>query len=664
MPTSLIDFAWSRFINELQRKAARPNNVPVHEYQTITPGSSVELDQSSIIEPENEETFASSQGRSGTQRGGDSSTRGTSEEPALTNLLATDSSTFMTARNGMTFYLGTSSSWTFTQKVLSMVYERVFRNRIPDMCRNIEGLGNAYDLKWDGEPTSAGCSPVTIPAIDHSIYLINAVKFHCAQLYHMFDEDTFMSTFYAFYENPSDRDAIDKLWYVHFMVILAFGKGFTVRKHGKDAPGLEYFIQALQSLPNMIMLWRHPVHAVEVLTCIALYLHCLDYRIVALNYMGQAVRLALSYGLNTDIQADRFGNESVERIRRVWWTVYLLDREMASVAGLAQAVQSHDVYCQLPEFGGSVARTTALKMQLKLSHLIADINRNVYGVGGQLSRSFHHGIKSALADIAEAQKDLQQWFPLSPEQRSDGISRTSAHLHLEYHRCIILATRPLLFCFLKLRLDSREDCQSRLNGSKTSYSIIQMCLDSSVQILGMLESLLEQALIDPFLPSDLDSLSAATINVLVAMSIDADLIDNGSKWIMTAYAVFGDLIASGNQVARVRKGELDHLRKLLEELGTMSENNTWASSRDPGVQQQQQQLSPSSSSSSNSALTTRESATAYIAQDSSSFDPPFTLAGIDPGDPLTTADIMDLANSIDDMDTDWISQTIGHDRIW
>lgn len=215
----------------------------------------------------------------------ESSTRGTSEEPALTNFLATDCSAFMTAGNGMTFYLGSTSNWTFTQKILSMVYERVFRNRIPDMGRNIEGLGNAYDLQWDGAPICADHLSATVPTIDHAIYLINAVKFHCAQLFHILDEDTFMPALYAFYEASSDRNSTDKVWLVHFMVVLAFGKGFTVNKHGKDPPGVEYFIQALQLLPNMIMLWRHPVHSVEVLTCIALYLQCLDYRIVAHNFV-------------------------------------------------------------------------------------------------------------------------------------------------------------------------------------------------------------------------------------------------------------------------------------------------------------------------------------------------------------------------------------------
>lgn len=93
--------------------------------------------------------------------------------------------------------------------------------------------------------------------------------------------------------------------------------------------------------------------------------------------MGQAMRLALNYGLHTNINADRFGSASVERIRRAWWTVFILDREMTAVAGLPQSIEIQDVYCQLPAFSGSVTRISALKMQLKLSQLIADINRSM-----------------------------------------------------------------------------------------------------------------------------------------------------------------------------------------------------------------------------------------------------------------------------------------------
>lgn len=187
------------------------------------------------------------------------------------------------------------------------------------------------------------------------------------------------------------------------------------------------------------------------------------------------MRLALNYGLHTNIEADRFGTASVERIRRAWWTVFILDREMTAVAGLPQSIEIQDVYCQLPAFSGSVTRISALKMQLKLSQLIADINRSmfmtahfcslsptkacldVYGVGGRLNSGFQSGIKDALADIAGAHEELQQWFPLCLEQKTDGISKTSAYLHLEYHRVsnVSYSTRLYLCICLSLPSPSR-----------------------------------------------------------------------------------------------------------------------------------------------------------------------------------------------------------------
>lgn len=80
-------------------------------------------------------------------------------------------------------------------------------------------------------------------------------------------------------------------------------------------------------------------------------------------------------------------------------------------------------------------------------------------------------------------------------------------------QCIILATRPLLFCFLKLRLESREDCQSKLNSSRTSRNFIQTCLDSSIQILTILESLLGQSLIGSLYKSSVPDLMENSVGL-------------------------------------------------------------------------------------------------------------------------------------------------------
>lgn len=123
---------------------------------------------------------------------------------------------------------------------------------------------------------------------------------------------------------------------------------------------------------------------------------------------------------------------------------------------------------------------------------------------------------------------------------------------------------------------------------------------------------------------------------------------------MASYSVFDDLITSGNQVAVLRKGELDHLRKMLEELNTVSQP-AWHPGHTSPQQSGDREQSPLEGPLTDSTI--------FVSR-APEFDASCSNLEIDPGEPLTTTDLMDLANSIDDIDIEWISQTIGHDRIW
>lgn len=62
-------------------------------------------------------------------------------------------------------------------------------------------------------------------------------------------------------------------------------------------------------------------------------------------------------------------------------------------------------------------------------------------------------------------------------------------------QCIILATRPLLFCLLKLRLDRGNSSGDLPPLSPTVQGLVQMCLDSCFQIIRILECLQHQELL-------------------------------------------------------------------------------------------------------------------------------------------------------------------------
>lgn len=156
--------------------------------------------------------------------------------------------------------------------------------------------------------------------------------------------------------------------------------------------------------------------------------------------------------MHTDMPVRYLGESLVQRCRRIWWTVYILDREMTTLMGLPQEINDNDVHSPLPTFLGSVQRTETLNMQIKLSRIIAEINSSVYtscpfvtfanlsgrkaiyGIDGRLNTNFLLSTKTALASIASLADELRQLLPIPMDKAVSGISRLTAYIHSLYHQ--------------------------------------------------------------------------------------------------------------------------------------------------------------------------------------------------------------------------------------
>lgn len=164
-----------------------------------------------------------------------------------------------------------------------MTHAHLYHEPLPSEALLFDGT--TYDLGWDGSRTTPNPDVPILPTYDHALYLINAVKFRCGQMYHLFDDDDFMACLHRFYSEPRGTAAVS-LWYIHFHLILAFGKGFVQQKsQGKRPPGSEFFSKALRLLPDPCSLWYNPIESTEILCCISLYYQSLDCRQAAHSYV-------------------------------------------------------------------------------------------------------------------------------------------------------------------------------------------------------------------------------------------------------------------------------------------------------------------------------------------------------------------------------------------
>lgn len=138
----------------------------------------------------------------------------------------------------------------------------------------------SYPIRWDASPADDPPDINGLPSLDHAVYLSETVKFHLGQSYRLYNEDEFIHNVREFYHGDSVKMATEhRLWFILFLLVLAFGTAFLHRsKRSKDPPGSKFFIRAMSLMPDHAPLWKGSLLAIEVLGMAGLYLYSIDQR--------------------------------------------------------------------------------------------------------------------------------------------------------------------------------------------------------------------------------------------------------------------------------------------------------------------------------------------------------------------------------------------------
>ncbi len=81
------------------------------------------------------------------------------------------------------------------------------------------------------------------------------------------------------------------------------------------------------------------------------------------------MRIALSLGMNREAPAHYFDHIENEHRRRVWWTLYIIDRKLSVIMGAPLSVSDEDIDISLPEEHDLGFSNSALKFHIKLAAL-------------------------------------------------------------------------------------------------------------------------------------------------------------------------------------------------------------------------------------------------------------------------------------------------------
>lgn len=164
---------------------------------------------------------------------------------------------------------------------MNMMQEYLGEHRSPDVPLNVDAT--AFPLNMVSSRSFSGPTAMEdFPSYNYAIYLINTVKFHITQTYHLFEEKSFSQTLDMIYSKDTQPwDPHRRLEYIQYYTIMAFGKELL-----GQPPGSEYFLRAIEMFPDIIGLCQDPILSVKICCALVLYLQSIDHRNSAYLYVS------------------------------------------------------------------------------------------------------------------------------------------------------------------------------------------------------------------------------------------------------------------------------------------------------------------------------------------------------------------------------------------
>lgn len=203
----------------------------------------------------------------------------------MENPLVPEKPAYFSEASGRLRYMGHSSTWSFSRQVLDMAYQSPSAEHSPSASSRLDG--EIYRILPEPGPIFNSWSFEGLPSLDLSLYYLHTVKFRTHPFFHLFDESEFTSRLHQFYQEPETFAQTNRLWYVHYLLIMAFGKSFISQGNAQSGPaGSELFARAMGVLPDTTQLCSDPVKATEIFCCIALFLQSVDHRVAAHLYVS------------------------------------------------------------------------------------------------------------------------------------------------------------------------------------------------------------------------------------------------------------------------------------------------------------------------------------------------------------------------------------------
>lgn len=435
---------------------------------------------------------------------------------------------------------------------------------------------------------------LSFPSRDRAMQCFQAFKFFLGTCFYFVNPGQFLHALEQTYElsegNERPLETNHVLFYGCFILIMAIGEMYLAHRSGLSLgsafPGYSYFEQvsplidvAFEGIKSGVC----SVDTVQTLLLYAFYYQIIDSSSGHYLIAGVAMRTALVLEMNKEQGKDakRLSRNELEHRRRLFWTLYVVDRYCCAKMGFPLSISDESITTELPT---DLVTTESsqndpdnvyefpdadyLVSFIKISQISSSIVTNLY----------HNKHQADLVPVMlELLVKINEWrhnLPdsLKVEYTEKGIlntTRTIVSIHSKYFQCINITIRPVLLYFVRQRLHTLRTKKSPLNLSTFSKDIISLLtasLKASLQtirshsVLSRRDEVAKYGYLDrEYVYSAISTL--VLFNAAFGVNISASQQINEGLWLLTG------MERIGNRNARRRKEQIFNLIKTFEDNG-------------------------------------------------------------------------------------------------
>ncbi|KAK9444983.1 hypothetical protein VB005_01444 [Metarhizium brunneum] len=308
----------------------------------------------------------------------------------------------------------------------------------------------------------AACKTILLPVLEEAQQYITAYFTTIHVAYPFIPESRFMQDYKTLRDQDSPQTQNDTI-----CAIGAYYRTLPGKDETDDGLHEKYFLCALTLAPTTNL--ERSLAQVSLLLARCFYLLVVCKTESCWTILGQAVRVAQSIGLhveNDDIDHTKLNQSlEIEERRRVWYSIYVLDRLLSLQLGRPPAIHDDDFNVPLParasdaeiDWTGNVVEEKTDNTPSSGDYFLAVIAFS--GIVGRVLRGLYcprrsHFASEDLLNTKDLDRQLVQWKLALPRvlrfdlghtfEQSHIFSRQRNMLAIKYHHLRALIYRPYL----------------------------------------------------------------------------------------------------------------------------------------------------------------------------------------------------------------------------